>query len=329
MPSSAAYLLQEVAPSTAQFHAGGRRPRGAFPVCVAFEPLNSPSAFLWVHRHAVHRLDGGPAVGRHPSHVPLRRPSSGLRQEAILLGMTVTFRPHRRASVVLRRFPASQRSTGKMLQCCSAHALGGPAADENLSRRLSTILQGQRGLSPLAVAYKCAAGWREGTCRIMVALSISITLSSRTWGLAVQCERLEPGVARMWSTRGDRGSHLVHSNGCGLGTVNLGRQKQAPLYPPASHLPGLRREGGRVWHHHLPSTAQSSSISVRIERWIDPANERIHSWILPCRPQTERLLPWNAARAVLAISPARAVEAAGQMESVTGSSGPSRRLFAL
>jgi hypothetical protein len=103
---------------------------------------------------------------------------------------------------------------------------------------------------------------------------------------------------------------------------------KATLIAPVSHSPGWRREGGRVWRHHLSSTAQSSFISVCIERWVDPANEPTHNWILPRRPQTERLLPWNAARAMLALIPSRALDAA-QMESVTGWSGLSRRLFAL
>lgn len=94
LSSRAAYLLQEVAPSTAQFQAGRRRPRGVFPVCVAFEPLSSPSTFLWVHRHAVHRLEGGLAVECTLLTSLCGGKSSGLRQETIVLSVTATFRLH-------------------------------------------------------------------------------------------------------------------------------------------------------------------------------------------------------------------------------------------
>jgi hypothetical protein len=192
LSSRAACLLQEVTPSTAQFHAGGRRPRLAFPVCVVFKPLNSPSAFLWVHRRAVHRLYGGPAVGRHPSHVRLRRPNSSLGQEAILLGVTAPFRPHRRTPVVLRRFPASQYSTGKVLQWLQCPCSGRLGLSTRTSRIDSALIpQGQQGFGHPVVAYKCTAGGRGGRAGRVVALSNSITLSARNMEMAVQCD-LEP-----------------------------------------------------------------------------------------------------------------------------------------
>lgn len=64
-----------------------------------------------------------------------------------------------------------------MLQRCRAHAVG-QTAYEYLSQGLSDDLAKSTGLSPLAVVYECAADWRWGRAESVVALSISITLSS-------------------------------------------------------------------------------------------------------------------------------------------------------
>ena len=152
-------------PSTAQFHAGGRRPRGAFPVCVAFEPLNSPSAFLWASPARC------PSVGWWTcgGQAPFSRPSAAAEFRPPSRGHPPrydgTFRPHRRALIVLRQFPASQCSTGEIFNA-AAPTLWAQLPTSIPRGDSALVLQGQQGLSPPAVAYECAAGWQWGTCRM-------------------------------------------------------------------------------------------------------------------------------------------------------------------
>jgi hypothetical protein len=162
--------------------------RTSLSVCRLQTPSIHLVPFFGFHRHAVHRLYGGPVVGRTPFSLtsattefwpPLR---CHLPQYNDDLSSTST-RTDRPSTV-----PASQCSTGEMIQCCSAHAVG-PAVDAYLaaSQRRSCKVNGASALPQSRTNAQQVTNGGHAEC--MVALSIFITLSGGTWGLAVQSKQ--------------------------------------------------------------------------------------------------------------------------------------------